>query len=177
MAETDDAAEAGKDAGEAPAKKKGGMGGLIIGLVLAIALGAGAAFAVMSGLVPIPGGEETAEADGEHHGEKEAEAAHAPAPSFVALDPLTVTIGQSGAPRQLRIALTIETSEPYLHSVEEVRPRILDALNTLLRAVSESDLAEPWSLDRLRAQMLRRIRIATDPTAIQDLLITEYVIF
>lgn len=175
MAENEEAAaETEADGAEGKKKKKGGMGGLIIGLVLAIALGAGAAFGVMSGLVPIPGGEEHAEKEDEHHKEEEKEKAK---PSFVALDPLTVTIGQAGAPRQLRIALTIETTEHYAHNVEETRPRILDALNTLLRATEENDLSQPWSLDRLRAQMLRRIRIATDPTAIQDLLITEYVIF
>ncbi len=175
MADTDEAAaEPEADGAEGTKKKKGGKGGLIIGLVLAIALGAGAAFAVMSGLVPIPGGEEHA---AEEDGHKKEEEEHKPKPSFVALDPLTVTIGKSGAPRQLRIALTIETTEHYAPDVEETRPRILDALNTLLRAVEETDLSQPWSLDRLRAQMLRRIRIATDPTAIQDLLITEYVIF
>lgn len=98
-------------------------------------------------------------------------------PKFVSFDPLTVTFLQSGAARQLRIALSVETTEAYLHSVEEQKPRMLDALNTLLRALDERDLSDPSALDRLRAQMLRRIRISTDPTAIQDLLITEYVIF
>lgn len=163
---------------EAPKKKKGGAMPLIIGLVAALVLGGATAFAVMSGIVPIPGDEQPADggqAEGGHGEEKMMDEAHAP--KFVGFDPLTVTFQQDGAARQLRIALSIETTEPYLQTVEEQKPRILDALNTLLRALDERDISDPSALDRLRAQMLRRIRISTDPTAIQDLLITEYVIF
>lgn len=163
---------------KAAAKKKGGAGPIIIGLVLALVLGGATAYAVMSGLAPIPGAEH-ADADG-GHGKKDARAdehvEEGPPPKFVMFDPLTVTFIQDGAARQLRIALSVETTEPYLHKVEEEKPRILDAINTLLRALDERDLSEPSALDRLRAQMLRRVRISTDPTAIQDLLITEYVI-
>lgn len=176
---SEDQTEAGGDAGATEKKKKKGlMGPLMIGLVLALLLGGGAAYAVMSGLAPIGGGETAAEdAHAEDHGAAaEDHAAHEP-PVFVAFDPLTVTLTRGGAPRQLRFEFSIETTHAYEHSVEEMKPRILDALNTLLRALDERELTEPASLDRLRAQMLRRVRIATDPTAVKDLLITEFVVF
>lgn len=174
--------DAAQEAAEPTKKKKGIMGPLMIGLVLALLMGGGAAYAVMSGLVPL-GDEAVAEkGDGDKmakdkgKGEKEAGEKKEP-PVFVAFDPLTITLTHGGAPRQLRLALSIETSKEYSEKVELMKPRMLDALNTLLRAMNERELTEPSGLDRLRAQMLRRVRIAADPTAVKDLLVTEFVVF
>ena len=49
-------------------------------------------------------------------------------------------------------------------------PRVLDVLNTYLRAVEVRDLEEPASLARLRAQMLRRIQVVTGEGRVRDLL-------
>lgn len=152
-------------------KKGGGMMPLVIGLVLALLLGGGAAYGVMSGLVPLPfGGDETASA------ETEAESEPEEAPVFVEFDPIEITIGSAQAPRRLRLRFALETVADRQAAVEAVKPRILDALNSVLRAVEPEDLARPASLDRLRAQLTRRVRIAVDPGAVRDLLILEYVI-
>ena len=180
---TDDAAAA--EDGAEPKKKKGLMGPIMIGLVLALLLGGGAAYGVMSGLVPL--GDEEHAKDGEHgedgkhakkdkHKDEHKEEKKEP-PVFVAFEPLTITLTHGGAPRQLRLALSVETSKEYAEKVEIMKPRMLDALNTLLRAMHDNELTEPAGLDRLRAQMLRRVRIAADPTAVKDLLITEFVVF
>ncbi|MCI4666377.1 MAG: flagellar basal body-associated FliL family protein [Neomegalonema sp.] len=174
MAE-DLAAEADGEEGDAPAKKKPGLlVPILFGLVLAMALGIGAAVAVMTGIAPIPGLEKAEGEKKKKHDEEEDK----PKPKvvFVALDPLLITIRSKKGTSTLRLQLSIETTEPYAKKVEEFKPRILDALNTLMRAVDERDLSEPRAFDRLRAQMLRRIRLAADPTAIRDLLITEYVV-
>ena len=55
-------------------------------------------------------------------------------------------------------------------------PRILDVLNTYLRAVEVRDLEQPASLARLRAQMLRRVQVVTGEGRVRDLLITEFVL-
>ncbi len=55
-------------------------------------------------------------------------------------------------------------------------PRVLDVLNTYLRAVEVRDLEEPSSLARLRAQMLRRIQVVTGEGRVRDLLISELVL-
>ena len=54
-------------------------------------------------------------------------------------------------------------------------PRILDVLNTYLRAVEVRDLEEPAALVRLRAQMLRRVQVVTGEGRVRDLLVTEFV--
>ena len=55
-------------------------------------------------------------------------------------------------------------------------PRVLDVLNSYLRAVEVSDLEDPSALVRLRAQMLRRVQIVTGEGRVRDLLVTEFVL-
>lgn len=165
----DDANDAGAagDAGET--KKKGGMGPLIIGLALALTLGGGAAYGVMSGMIPTPFGPEDPKAALEEtKPEKPA--------VFVEFEPLTLTIGLGPASRQLRLTFAVETEKEHEKTIDEMRPRILDTLNTLLRAVDDEDLNAPYALDRLRAQMTRRVRIAVGPEFVRDVLIVQYVI-
>ncbi len=149
--------------------KKGGMVPLLIGVVAAIALGGGAAYGVMSGLIPTP----DLSADPATKEEKKEEVALA----FLELPPISVPLPpEDGRARQLRLALSVETTADQILEVEAQAPRLLDALNTLLRAIDEDDIAKPAALDLLRAQMLRRLRLATHPEAIRDLLIVEYVV-
>lgn len=151
----------------APKKKGGGALPLIIGAVAALGIGAGAAYAVKTELVPTP----------DFSAKPEAPKVEAAKLSYLELPPIAVPLPpESGRPRQLRLALSIETTEEKLLEVEAQAPRILDALNTLLRAIDQKDIANPTALDRLRAQMLRRLRLATHPEAVRDLLIVEYVI-
>ena len=55
-------------------------------------------------------------------------------------------------------------------------PRVLDTLNTYLRAVDVADLENPAALAKLRAQMLRRVQVVTGEGRVRDLLVTEFVL-
>ena len=55
-------------------------------------------------------------------------------------------------------------------------PRVVDVLNSYLRALEPSDLEANSILVRLRAQMLRRIQIVTGAGRVNDLLIMEFVL-
>ena len=55
-------------------------------------------------------------------------------------------------------------------------PRILDVLNTYLRAVTEEEMSAPAAITRLRAQILRRVQIVAGAENIRDILITEFVL-
>ena len=57
-----------------------------------------------------------------------------------------------------------------------VEPRVMDVLNSYLRAVEVSDLEDPSALISLRAQMLRRIQLVTGEGRVRDLLIMEFVL-
>lgn len=96
--------------------------------------------------------------------------------TYVNLEPLVVTLGENARSRYLKITISLETSKAYEKSLNELTPRIRDTLNTFLRAVDEKDLVEPAAMARLRAQMLRRLRLVAPDEEISDVLITDFVL-
>ncbi len=141
---------------------------LLAGLAGAVILGAGGFYATYSGLVLGP---------------KPAAADFAPsetAPSgrvaFVTLPPLTISLGKAASARHLRFSGSLDVLPEAEEEVNTLTPRILDALNTYLRAVSEAELEDPASMNRLRAQMLRRVQVVAGEENVRDLLITEFIL-
>lgn len=133
-----------------------------------LALGGGLGFrAVESGLIPLP----------RSVAERDAATSEAWAtPSFVALAPLTVTLGPDARARHLRVALQLEVAPGAERAVAEIAPRVNDVLNTFLRAVDERDFELPRAMARLRAQMLRRVQLVAPPGTVHDLLIQEFIL-
>ncbi len=154
---------------EAP--KKGSKMPLIIGLVLALAGGGGGFFAVQSGIIG-GSGDTKAEAD------KPAEEATPKelAVSFVALDPLVISLPATGGRDHLRFAAQLEVPPSYVAEIEAIKPRIVDVLNGYLRAVELAELEDPTALMRLRGQMLRRVQVVAGEGRVSDLLIMEFVL-
>ena len=157
-------AEAPQDA--EPKKKKSKLP-LLIGLVLALALGGGGFYATYSGLLFGAGGEDHA-----------AEETPDPLPdiAFVPIEPVVISLGQGAGKDHLRFTAELEVAKSYAEEVGILMPRILDVLNSYLRAVAISDLEDPSALARLRAQMLRRVQIVTGEVRVRDLLVTEFVL-
>lgn len=160
--------DAGADDG-VPEKK--GKKGLLIGLVLAVILGGGGFFAVYSGMIL-------------GTGEESADAAHDDAPvidelqpvAFIPLEPLVITVGPGATARHLRFRAELEVTPGSEEDVTQLAPRVMDVLNSYLRAVEVSDLEDPSALIGLRAQMLRRIQLVTGEGRVRDLLIMEFVL-
>ncbi|QDC08367.1 flagellar basal body-associated FliL family protein [Oceanicola sp. D3] len=169
MAEEDGAAEAG-EAGEAP-KKKSKLP-LLLGMILMLAGGGGAFFATFSGMLG-GGGEEAHEESG---GEDMAEAEPLEPVAFVPLDPIIIAMRTEGRAAHLRFRAELEVAPDKQEEVTLLMPRILDVLNTYLRAVEVSEIERPSALMTLRAQMLRRIQIVTGEGRVRDLLVTEFVV-
>lgn len=153
------------------APKKGSKTPLIIGVVLALAGGGGGFFAVQSGFI---GGstEDTLEVESAHTTQE----ATALAVSFVAIDPLIISLPSAGGRDHLRFAAQLEVNPAYVAEVEAIKPRIVDVLNGYLRAVELAELEDPTALMRLRGQMLRRVQIVAGEGRINDLLIMEFVL-
>jgi flagellar FliL protein len=149
---------------EAPRR---GKKGLLVGLVLGLALGGGAFYALYAGLLDVaalmPGHEEPA-------GEVVADVA------FVPMEPIMISLPPGASARHLRFTGQLEVEPKLGAEVTRLMPRILDVLNTYLRAVDVKDLEQPAAIARLRAQMLRRVQVVTGEGRVRDLLITEFVL-
>ncbi|RWR29915.1 flagellar basal body protein FliL [Sinirhodobacter populi] len=148
---------------DAPAKKSPLP--LIIGAVLMLLFGAGTFYTLYSGLLFGSGKPK----------EKVTESAAHPGITYVALDPLIISLG-SKAPRHLRFSAQLEVPQAYQQEVESLKPRVADVLNSYLRAVDVGELENANALIRMRAQMLRRIQVVTGEGRVRDLLIIEFVL-
>ncbi len=158
--------------------------GLIMGVLGAAILGGIGFFVTYTGVFPSAGGDSEVAVDSHGasvdagHGEP-VEGDHGDVVSsvtFVALDTLIITLGKFASSQHLRFQAYLEVPAAAADEVEHLSPRILDVLNTYLRAVSESELEDPASMNRLRAQMLRRVQVVVGEENVRDLLITEFVL-
>jgi flagellar FliL protein len=154
---------------EAP--KKGSKMPLVIGLVLALFGGGGGFFAVQMGVF---GGSH--EPNDVAHDEQAEGDVPALSVSFVAIDPLIISLPSAGGRDHLRFAAQLEVVPAYVAEIEAIKPRIVDVLNGYLRAVELAELEDPAALMRLRGQMLRRVQIVAGEGRITDLLIMEFVL-
>lgn len=153
------------DEGGAPAK---GKKFIVMGLVGAIVMGAAGFAVTYSGIIGSPFAAPVAET--------RENVDPLPDVAFVALDPLTISLGPEVSARHLRFAAQLEVGAGLEEEVGMMKPRVTDVLNGYLRAVDVAQLEDPAALPRLKAQMLRRIQIVTGEGRVNDLLISEFVL-
>jgi flagellar FliL protein len=166
MADTEEPVEGAAE--EAPKQKS--KKGILIGLVLALVLGGGGFYAVYSGLL-------FGSASGSSHASASSGASDSlPSVAFVPLEPLIVSLGSGANSQHLRFRGELEVAPGAESDVTGLVPRVMDVLNSYLRAVSLADLEDPASLVMLRAQMLRRIQLVVGEGRVNDLLIMEFVL-
>ncbi len=96
--------------------------------------------------------------------------------TYVNLEPLVVTLGPDAQSSYLKISVTLETTSSHEKTLIEMMPRFRDVLISYLRAVDENDLIQPSAMIRLRAQMLRRLQLVGSEEAVNDVLITDFVL-
>lgn len=159
---------------DAPKKKRGMILPLLIGLVLAVLGGGGGFWAMTQGPFAPKPAEDVAPAD---DSEATAEAAEPTVTvAFVPLETMVISLGPDQAARHLMFGAELEVDPAHMAEVSLLKPRVLDVLNSYLRVISISELSDPASLARLRAQMLRRIQVVTGPGRVRDLLVTQFVV-
>lgn len=153
---------------------------IIIGAVLALAGGGGGFFAVQSGMLPFGKAAEPEEVhasvqapEGVDSGESAEDIANL---AFIEMEPIVITLRKASGIKHLRFSAHLEVDLVHQAEVEKVLPRVVDVLNSYLRALELKDLEDPMALPKLRAQMLRRINIATGQGRVRDLLIMEFVL-
>ena len=99
-------------------------------------------------------------------------------PAFIELPDMSVTLPNGGHARQLRIRLALELTRtgPQPPSAEILTPRVYDALLTYLRTLSDAEVDSPLALDRIRADLYRRMDLVVGPGVVRDVLITSLVL-
>lgn len=154
------------DEKNADAPKKRGKLPLILGVVGAFLFGAGGFYASYKDLIPFG---HAAESTHEPIGPL-------PEIAFVPLDPIVISLGPAAGARHLRFSAQLEVPLTNQAEVSGIRPRVIDVLNSYLRAVDVATLEDPTAMMRIKAQMLRRIQIVTGEGRVRDLLISEFVL-
>lgn len=154
------------DAEAEPAK--GSKLPMLIGLVMLLVGGGGGFYATWSGMIL---GNESTQATPE----KEAYDA-SPAVAYVEVDPLVISLRAPSQSRHLRFRTSLEVPKGAEDDVKLLLPRVMDVLNSYLRAIDPGDLEDTAALTRLRAQMLRRVQVVVGAENVNDLLIMEFVL-
>ncbi|MCO8143792.1 flagellar basal body-associated FliL family protein [Rhodovulum tesquicola] len=158
------------DGAEAPPKRS--KKPLIFGVVGALVLGGGAFFAIYSGMI-LGGSDKQAAA---HDSSGKVTDSMLGSVAFVPVEPMIISLGPESQRRHLRFQAQLEVTPAYQPEVALLMPRVLDVLNSYLRAVEAAEFERPTALITLRAQMLRRVQLVTGPDRVRDLLITEFVL-
>ena len=96
--------------------------------------------------------------------------------AFVDLPPVLISLESKRGTRHLRFHAQVEVETKYQADVEAIIPRIVNVMNSYLRALSLAELQDPLALPRLRAQLLRRLSIVSGEGRVRDLLVMEFIL-
>jgi flagellar protein FliL len=153
----------------APRTRRGKKLFLLLGLIVLLGGGAGAAWQL------VPGVGEKVHAMIGHHEQVVATASSKP--MFIDLPEMALTLPNGGRPRQMRIKLSIELARgaSEQQAAEALSPRVYDALLTYLRTLQDGEVDGGLGLDRLRADLYRRLELVMGPGVLRNVLITSLV--
>jgi flagellar FliL protein len=141
---------------------------LIIGVLLGLAGGVGGFYATWSGMILGANNEKAYELE-----EPSDPFANI---SFVEVEPMVISVDTGPERRILRFRAQLEVPNDHVEDVTKLLPRVMDVLNSYLRALEVADLEDQTALTRLRAQMLRRVQVVTGQEMVNDFLIMEFVL-
>ncbi len=96
--------------------------------------------------------------------------------AYVEVEPLVISLPRTASAKHLRFRANLEVQTKAAAEINKILPRIVDVLNSYLRALEPADLEDPAALARLRSQMLRRVQVVAGPNYVNDLLIMEFVL-
>jgi flagellar protein FliL len=146
----------------------GGGGPRLLGVILPAIFAAAAAF----GGAKAAGAHRGPAAEGAEH----VEAAKPPGPTLP-LDPFILSVtdaNKKGHPMKVTLAIEFDAKEKE-EALKGLTPRIRDAALGYLRTLPYEGAIDPAAGDKMRAEMLDRLRTSGAPTA-EHVLITDLVI-
>ncbi|MGJ8603422.1 MAG: flagellar basal body-associated FliL family protein [Marivita sp.] len=161
----------GNETGNAPVKLS--KSALILSVVLCLA-GAGLGyFGVSSGMFPLGGTKnihekQASETTGVSEGRADV--------VFVEIPTLIVTLPPGAKNDHLRFTGQIEVPRQHQSDVEHLLPRIQDAMNGYLRALTAEDIEGPGALFKIRLHLFRRVVMIVGLGKANSLLVTEFIL-
>ncbi len=141
---------------------------LILAVFLAVAGAVAAFWVTQTGILP--------QNESSHIESAEPELDALPDVAYVPIKPMVISLGQGADMQHLRFAASIEVPAQHRNDVTTLTPRLLDMLNSYLRALELADLESSFALARIRAQILRRVQVVAGDGRVRDVLITEFVL-
>jgi flagellar FliL protein len=168
MAKEKPAEAEGAEAGEGAASKRGFLTKkliiMIAGGLLVVAGGGGGAYFFL-------GGKHDQE-------EKAAQAPAKPPPAFYDLPELLVNLqAPAGRSSYIKAKIVLEIEDAKLvEQIKPLMPRVMDAFQTYLREMRQSDLEGSAGLYRLREELTRRVNVAVAPSKVNAVLFKEIVL-
>lgn len=112
----------------------------------------------------------------EAHGGHSGHGGSSGAPSFVEVPTVVVNLPRSSGHTLLRFTMKLEVAPGAAAEVSALEPRILDVLNTYLRAIDPDDFNQPQSLNMIRGHILARMQIVAGSDRVNDVLVQEFVL-
>jgi flagellar protein FliL len=99
-------------------------------------------------------------------------------PVFIDMPEMAVTLANGGHSRQMRIRMSIELAKTAadMPVSQFLSPRVYDALLTYLRTLRDGELDGGLAIDRMRADLYRRLNLVFGPGVVADVLITGLVL-
>jgi flagellar FliL protein len=176
MAEAEEGAQAPAAPSAAPKKGKKKLLLLIVAPLVLLLGGGGGAVMFVPALhkMVLGGGAGAAAAKAD-----DPQATEAAKPFFVEVPEITVTLPNSGRPRQMRIKLSLELMKHLKegeHADTLLTPRISDGLVLYLRTLRDADVDGALSVDRMRGDIQRRLDLLMGEGVVRDVLITSLVL-
>lgn len=96
--------------------------------------------------------------------------------SYVDIPTVVINLPAGGPHAHLRFTMTLDVPTGSEHQVEELKPRMVDMLNTYLRAIEPSDFERQQALTMIRSHLLARAKVIAGSDHIRDVLIQEFIL-
>ena len=93
------------------------------------------------------------------------------------LDPFLVNLADPGRPRFLKVVIQLELSDEQVSAeLDTLRPKVRDALLTLLSSKTSADLVTVADKERLRNELLHRLNAFLSTGKVVEVYFTEFVV-
>ncbi len=96
--------------------------------------------------------------------------------AFLEIPSILVSLDPASSNKHLSFKSQLEVPLRFQTDVAHILPRVIDVINSYLRALETKDFESPEILMRLRSQLLRRIQVIAGKERVNNLLIMEFVL-